>query len=232
MALGRPVTNVVEVRLRIAADFSNAAKDIDAFRENFRSGVAEVAGISKERVMVRGITKGSIIVDFMVTAAETMSDTSAAAAIQEVERKVSEPNAWPNSLSTLMAAGATVEAKAVREIQKDEIQAMAIMSSGAVFLTPLAGYAPPLGCSCRRGDGVTAGCANHKSLSPPWCLVDSACPQSQQGVQGTWAWCETTDGNTRDDRPTVVDSGRGCHSCGVTGLVAMTIFLLTLGFTR
>eukprot|EP00913_Durusdinium_trenchii_P017039 g16024.t1 len=113
MALGRPVTNVVEVRLRIAADFSNAAKDIDAFRENFRSGVAEVAGISKERVMVRGITKGSIIVDFMVTAAETMSDTSAAAAIQEVERKVSEPNAWPNSLSTLMAAGATVEAKAV-----------------------------------------------------------------------------------------------------------------------
>ena len=36
---------------RIAADFSNAAKDIDAFRENFRSGVAEVAGISKERVM-------------------------------------------------------------------------------------------------------------------------------------------------------------------------------------
>ena len=41
-----------------------------------------------------------------------------------------------------------------------------------VFLTPLAGYAPPLGCSCRRGDGVTAGCANHKSLSPPWLGVE------------------------------------------------------------
>ena len=33
--------------MRIASDFSNAANDIDAFRENFRSGIAAAAGVSR-----------------------------------------------------------------------------------------------------------------------------------------------------------------------------------------
>ena len=54
---GRPLTsNVVEVRMRIASDFSNAARDIDTFRESFRQGMADAAGISKDRIIVRKLS--------------------------------------------------------------------------------------------------------------------------------------------------------------------------------
>jgi len=36
-----------------------------------------------------------------------------------------------------------------------------------VFMTPEAGYVAPSGCSCVAGEGISFGCANHKSLSPP-----------------------------------------------------------------
>jgi hypothetical protein len=46
----------VEVRMRIASDFSNAARDIDTFRESFRQGMADAAGISKDRIIVRKLS--------------------------------------------------------------------------------------------------------------------------------------------------------------------------------
>jgi len=41
-----------------------------------------------------------------------------------------------------------------------------------VFLTPEAGFGAPSGCSCVAGDGITAGCAKHKGISPACLGVD------------------------------------------------------------
>lgn len=212
----QPLTSdVVEVRLRIASDFDSMARDVDSFREGFREGMAAAGGISKDRILVRSITKGSIVVDFIVTGAQQIGDVSAAAALQDVEAKLTNPSyLWPTVLRPMMAEGASVEAKATKTMDKEQLDAMAVLSgSGTVFMTPEAGYVAPSGCSCVAGEGISFGCANHKSLSPPWCLVASGCRESLEGAMGAWAFCvqqsQDTSGGSTDGNRLVIASGNG-----------------------
>ena len=47
------IFDIFQVRMRIASDFNEAARDIDNFRESFREGMAAAGGISKDRILAR-----------------------------------------------------------------------------------------------------------------------------------------------------------------------------------
>ncbi|CAJ1364983.1 unnamed protein product [Effrenium voratum] len=230
--LSRPTTAVVEVRVRMASDFSKAGSDIDGFKESFRAGVAEAGGISEDRVVVRSITKGSIIVDFIIAAAANAELLPASIAFKEFEDKLSDQtHVWPSSLQSIMAEGITVEASAAREMDTEELQSVMKQSanSATVFLTPVAGYSPPAGCACVHGEGITNGCAKHKGVSPPWCLVAYGCPSRLEGANGDWAWCqgegetESSYGGGGVTGVTVLQSGATQHT------VFVFIFIGLLG---
>lgn len=200
--------------MRIASDFSNAARDIDTFRESFRQGMADAAGISKDRIIVNSITRGSIVVDFLVRGAEQMGEISAAQAVQDLEIRLEDQTySWPAVLRPMMAEGASVQAKKTTTMNQAELDAMVVLSSGSntVFLTPEAGFAAPPGCSCVAGDGITAGCAKHKGISPAWCLVASGCRESMEGVLGPWAFCVESANSDASPDPNkiIIASGNG-----------------------
>lgn len=203
--------------MRLAADFSHAAGDIDTFREAFRQGMADAAGISKDRIIVSLISRGSIIVDFLVSGAQgSQGEISAAQAVQELETRLGDQSyLWPAVLRPMMAEGASVQAKKTTTMNQEELDAMVVLSTGSntVFLTPEAGFGAPPGCSCVAGDGITAGCAKHKGMSPAWCLVASGCGESMEGALGPWAFCvaaiwDTSDGSP-DPNKIIIASGNG-----------------------
>ncbi|CAE7224155.1 adt-2 [Symbiodinium natans] len=218
--------SVVEVRVRIPANFEEASRDIDGFRSSFKTGVAEAAGISEDRVIVREISQGSIVVDFVVVGARKPDERAASMAVQEVETKMRDATySWPASIQTIMASGAQVESRATRDMDQEQLDTMAVQASGTVFLTPVADYAAPEGCSCVAGAGVTAGCANHKSLSPPWCLVAYGCTSGMEGAQGAWAWCVKGDGAPQDKKLGVTALVQTNDSLGRSVLLPMAALL-------
>lgn len=206
--------------MRLAADFSHAAEDIDTFREAFRQGMADAAGISKDRIIVSLISRGSIIVDFLVSAAQgsqgSQGEITAAQAVQDLETRLGDQSyLWPAVLRPMMAEGASVQAKKTTTMNQEELDAMVVLSTGSntVFLTPEAGFGAPPGCSCVAGDGITAGCAKHKGMSPAWCLVASGCGESMEGASGPWAFCVETIWDNSDGSPDpnkiIIASGNG-----------------------
>jgi len=217
---------VVEVRVRISADFAEASRDLDGFRSGFRKGVADAGGISEDRVIVREISQGSIVVDFVVVGARTPDESAASMAVQEVENKMRDATySWPSAIQTVMASGVTVESRATRDMDQEQLDVMAMQTSGTVFMTPLDGYRAPADCSCVEGAGVTAGCAKHKGLSPPWCLVAFDCSARMEGAQGAWAWCVASDGAPQDKKLGVTSLVQSSDSLGGGALLPVAVLL-------
>jgi len=184
---------VVEVRLRINADFSQVAGDIEGFKSNLSLALSQSAGVDDDRVLVRSIFQGSVIVDLIMldrpAGAESV-EPAAAVAVQTLEAKLEQKSiTWPPPLQAVMAGGASIEAKAIRTMPMSSLEALKRSGDATIYRTPIPGWSPPVGCSCVEGLGVTSGCAEHKQVKPPWCLVNAECQEAMGGSWGIWAWC-------------------------------------------
>jgi len=181
---------VVEVRFRINADFSEVATDIEGFKSDFKKDVAQASGVSEDRIVIDSVAKGSVIVNFFIKEGTASDDVSSSVASTLFKEKISTGTVdWSPSLTNVMADGAELEAMATRTMSSESLEALTSTSGMTVMLTPLDGWSPPLGCSCVLAPGITDGCAEHKSVSPPWCLADANCPDAEAGSWGEFVWC-------------------------------------------
>lgn len=173
----------VEVRLRFDSSFSDVANNLDDFGQGLERSLAEAAGIEQSRIVVFSIAPGSIIVDFYIFEAASESSPIAAVAAVTLQGKLRPP--W-------FARTASIVSKVIRQVPVESTGDSTLWHSktAGIVLQPLSGFAPPSGCACISGNGISAGCANHRGLGPAWCRVEQPCKSSfSSSSRGHWVFC-------------------------------------------
>lgn len=170
----------VEVRLRFDSSFSDVANNLDDYVQGLQRSLAEAAGIEQSRIVVFGIAPGSIIVDFYIFEAAAESSPISAVAAVTLQGKLRPP--W-------FPRTASIVSKAVRHVPEESTTRQYSKTAGIV-LQPLSGFAPPSGCACVSGDGISPGCADHRGLGPAWCRLEQPCKSSfLSSSRGHWVFC-------------------------------------------
>lgn len=180
---------VVEMQVRLDANFDAVSGAVLEFGDTFRKGMAEALQIEAERLELVRLSRGSVIVDFRIVDPPVATPaTPASEAADRLEKLLVGGlySYFPQDIQAYMR-GATVERRS----------SLRVAAQGSALPTALAtvvpGFAPPANCSCvsAEGEGVRAACARHLGLAVPWCKVDASCGVAKKGsgVQSHWVLC-------------------------------------------
>lgn len=190
----------MNMRMRIMADFAEVSRDIKTFRSNIRDDIAAVASVSKDRVVIRSVAKGSVIVDFILTETLNAGEPVALVAANALQAKVTQPASWSPTLRPIMEKGVEMERPEPAIMRWSQVQQIKEEAEGTRvrFMPALATWKPPSDCVCQANAsaGITTGCAQHHAISPAWCLVVSNCTSAQPGSWGMWVQCNQIGGSS------------------------------------
>lgn len=186
--------------MRIKADFAEVSSDIKTFRLNIRDEIAAVASVSKDRVVIRSIAKGSVVVDFILTETLNVGEPVALVAANTLQAKVTQPASWSPTLRPIMEKGVEMERPEPAIMRWSQVQEIKEETEGTRvrFVPALLTWKPPADCVCQAdaSAGITTGCAEHHAIKPAWCLVSSNCTSARPGSWGMWVQCNQVGGSS------------------------------------